>query len=441
MMEWSRLLSRKRLAKPEQPPELPYRNAFEIDIDRITFSTSFRRLSDKQQVHGIGGSDYVRSRLTHSMEAGRVGRSLGTWVGAQIIARYGEDKVPASAFDIGHVVAAAALAHDLGTPCFAHTGEDVVSDWFKESPIGKEILSGLSPQQQNELRHFEGNAQGFRVLTRLQGWRPTGGLQLTCATLGAYSKYPWSAAEGPESARPHPRKYGFLVSERELMEEVAEEIGLIRRGPDVWARHPLAYLVEAADDACYRVVDVEDAVKMRMLTFAEGEDLLEPMVEEFGSAEYKAIEDEDRKLIYLRARAIDKLVKDAAGMFLDKLSDLMEGKPCPALLNMTGNDEALREIEAISYSRIYRGQQRCETDLVAARTVTTLLDAYGEALLVREAAGPGADLPRRHVSLLETMPSIRTMPYDRAAWIRELMDYLAGMTDRFAIRQAQLIAG
>lgn len=440
MMKWKDLLSRKRLAKTEPAEELPYRSAFEIDIDRITFSTSFRRLADKQQVHGIGGSDYVRSRLTHSMEAARVGRSLGTWVGARIIARFGEHAVPATPFDIGHVVAAAALAHDLGTPCFAHTGEDIVSDWFQGSGVGRRIAEGLSPQQRWEMENFEGNAQGFRVLTRLQGWRARGGLQLTAATLGAYSKYPWSAPDSAAATRPHRRKYGYFASERELFQEMAEEIGLIPQGPEIWCRHPLAYLVEAADDACYRVVDIEDAVKMRMLSFTDAEDLLAPLVD-IERADYDQIDDEGRKLIYLRARAIDRLVNDAAAMFLERLDEVLEGKPCPPLLHTTERATALKAIESISYSRIYRGQQRCETDIIAARTITTLLDAFGEALLARETAGPKGEIPRRFASLLETMPDIRRMPYDRAEWVRVLIDYIAGMTDRFAIRQAQLIAG
>lgn len=440
MMRWQQLLSRRRLAKPDLAPEQPYRSAYEIDIDRITFSTSFRRLSDKQQVHGIGGSDYVRSRLTHSMEAARVGRSLGSWAGAEIIARYGQDAVPGSAADIGNIVAAAALAHDLGTPCFAHTGEDVISDWFTDTALGREILSGLDGQQASELSNFEGNAQGFRVLTRLQGWRAQGGLQLTAATLGAYSKYPWSAPAFAGEERPHKRKYGFLGSETDLMAEVADELGLIPIGRDAWCRHPLAYLVEAADDACYSVVDIEDAVKMRMLSFTEAEDLLEPLID-WDRPEYESIEDEDRRLIWLRARAIDRLVNDARATFLDRLPDIMEGKPVGPLLKMIERKDALQDISDVSYTQIYRGYQRCETDIVAARTVTILLDAYGEALLAREKAGPDRDLPRRYASLLETVPGIRQMPFDRSGWTRTLLDYIAGMTDRFAIRQAQLIAG
>jgi dGTPase len=440
MMRWKTLLSRQRLAKGATDQELPYRSAFEIDIDRITFSTSFRRLADKQQVHGIGGSDYVRSRLTHSMEAARVGRSLGTWAGREILSRFGgEEAVGATPFDIGHVVAAAALAHDLGTPCFAHTGEDIVSDWFKDSAVGQRVLEGLPAQEVCELRNFEGNAQGFRVLTRLQGWRSVGGLQLSVATLGAYSKYPWSAGDGTV-ARPHPRKYGFFASEQTLFAEMADAVGLIRQGPDSWCRHPLAYLVEAADDACYRVVDIEDAVKMRMLSFRDAEELLRPLVE-MDADEFAGIEDEDRRLIYLRARAIDRLVHDAARMFIERLPTLMLGERCPPLLHLTERAGALKDIENISFSRIYRGQQRCETDIIAARTIATLLDAYGEALLAREELGTERGLPRRHASLLETMPGIRKMPLDRAGWVRVLVDYIAGMTDRFAIRQAQMIAG
>ncbi|HYC04685.1 MAG TPA: dNTP triphosphohydrolase [Azospirillaceae bacterium] len=437
-MDWNRLLSRKRLAKPGGGDELPYRSAFEIDIDRITFSTSFRRLADKQQVHGIGGSDYVRSRLTHSMEAARVGRSLGTWVGRTIVEQ--NPTINATPFDIGHVVAAAALAHDLGTPCFAHTGEDIISDWFRGSEIGQRILEGLPEQQRHELMNFEGNAQGFRVLTRLQGWRATGGLQLTAATLATYTKYPWTAPAHAGDTRPHARKYSFFSSERELFAEVAAETGLEKQGEECWQRHPLAYLVEAADDACYRVVDIEDACKMRMVSFKEAEELLAHCVE-IDQGEYGTIDDEDRKLIYLRARAIDQLVRDAAEQFRDHLPDLMEGKRCPPLLNMSERAKALKAIERVSYEQIYRGQQRCETDIIAARTITTLLDAYGEALLERERLGPGGTLPRRSASLLETMQGARKLTFERVEWARSLLDYVAGMTDRFALRQAQLIAG
>lgn len=439
MMNWNRLLSRKRLAKAGMDAELPYRSAFEIDIDRITFTTSFRRLADKQQVHGIGGSDYVRSRLTHSMEVGRVGRSLGMWVGPRILERAGYP-VDATAADIGHVVAAAALAHDLGTPCFAHTGEDVISDWFRGSAIGQRVLDGLPPQMRAELCQFEANAQGFRVVARLQGWRAQGGLQLTAATLGACAKYPWSVPIPGGAPRPNKRKYGFFASEAAEFAQVADEVGLVRKADEVWCRHPLAYLVEAADDACYHVVDIEDAAKMRMLTFREAEELLAPLID-MDEAEYRAIGDEDRQLIYLRARAIDRLVRDAAELFLHHLDALMAGDPCAPLLSLSPRAAALRAIEKLSVERIYRGHQRCETDIIASRTLTTLLDALCEAFLEREQAGPGGRLSRRLSALVETMPGGSALPLERERWVRALLDYLAGMTDRYAIRQAQLIAG
>ena len=439
-MEWAKLLSRRRLAKAGPPAEQPHRNAFEVDIDRITFSTSFRRLADKQQVHGIGGSDYVRSRLTHSMEAARVGRSLGTKVGQVLVDRAGGKGFAASAADIGHIVAAACLAHDLGTPCFAHTGEDIISDWFSRSDLGRAIAGGLSSQERHELEHFEGNAQGFRTIACLQGWRPSGGLQLTAATLATYSKYPWAAPAEAGESRPHVRKYGFFSSEFELFSEMTSEAGLLPAGRAAWCRHPLAYLVEAADDACYHVVDIEDAVKMRMIGFREGEELLARLFR-LDRAEYEAIEDEDRKLIYLRAQAIDALAGIASDAFLAHLPDLMAGKKTPPLLSLSDAAAPLADIEEVSHDRIYRGQQRCETDIVAARTIAALLDAYGAALLERERLGPEGRLARGDASLLETFPGHRRIPFERAGWVRVLVDYIAGMTDRFAIRQAQLIAG
>lgn len=250
---------------------------------------------------------------------------------------------------------------------------------------------------------------------------------------------------GGDLKRPHKRKYGFFASEQDVFAEVAAEAGLVEKGPGAWCRHPLAYLVEAADDACYHVVDIEDAAKMRMLSFEHAEDLLLAFFRDDTSkdwaADYKTLEDEDRKLIFLRAQAIDRLVRDAAEIFLERLPDLMAGEFCKPLLTLSARAPALRKIEQVSHERIYRGHQRCETDIIAARTITTLLDAYGEALLDREALGPHTKLPRRWASLLETVPESRQLPYDRAGWVQGLLDYVAGMTDRFAIRQAQLIAG
>lgn len=441
MMDWNRLLSRKRLGKPPGDPRLPHRSAFEIDSDRITFSTSFRRLQDKQQVYGIAGSDYVRSRLTHSLEVSRVGRSLGAWVGREVLRRERRE-IDATPFDFGQVVAAAALAHDLGTPCFAHSGEDIISDWFVHSDLGREIAASLPPEARAEASRFEGNAQGFRVLARLQGWRARGGLQLTVATLGAYSKYPWrlnpQATGNPRAAR---GKYGFFASEQDLFEEVARETGLpaVEEGRE-WSRHPLAYLVEAADDICYRIVDIEDAVKMNLLKFDEAEGLLAPLAEPI-RGEYDPIEDTDRKLIYLRARAIDRLVSDAAEAFLDNYDPILRGEMVDDLIAFSPCRDDLRAIEEVSRARIYNHERRYESDIIAGRAIWQLLDHYARALMEREAAGPGDRLSRKARGLIECMPDARRIPRDREGWVRALLDYVAGMTDRFAMRQAELVGG
>ncbi len=441
MMDWNRLLSRKRLAKPPGDPRLPHRSPFEIDADRITFSTSFRRLQDKQQVYGIGGSDYVRSRLTHSLEVSRVARSLGAWVGREVLARGGAAAIDATPFDFGQVAAAAALAHDLGTPCFAHSGEDIISEWFRHSDLGRDIAASLPPEARAEASRFEGNAQGFRVLARLQGWRAQGGLQLTVATLAAYTKYPWRLAAGNANPRAARGKYGIFASEEALFAEVAAEAGLIpvRAGLE-WCRHPLAYLVEAADDICYRIVDIEDAVKMNLLKFDEAEELLAPLAEPI-AAEYAPIEDTGRKLIYLRARAIDRLVSDAAAAFLDHHDAIMAGAYVDDLIAFSAQRDGLRRIEEVSQSRIYNHERRYETDIIAGRAIWTLLDHYGRALIEREAVGAGGRLSRRARSLIECMPDPGRIPYDREGWVRALLDYVAGMTDRFAMRQADLVGG
>ena len=289
-MDWNRLLSRIRPGLSRPHPDSEARTDFQRDFDRIVFSSAFRRLQDKTQVFPLSQSDYVRTRLTHSLEVSSVGRSLGTMVGDRVIRRH--DLKGVYPQDFGAVVAAACLAHDIGNPPFGHAGEDAIRLWFAASATGQAVLETLSEPQRQDFLRFEGNAQGFRIITRLQSPDNRGGMQLTCALLGAFTKYPraaWLSVPSPLGVAF--RKFGFYQDDRDLFAEVAGHLGLDEVAPGAWRRHPLAWLVEAADDICYRIIDVEDAFRLQQLRFEDVRDLLLPLT---GSAEQA-----ERKMAHL----------------------------------------------------------------------------------------------------------------------------------------------
>jgi dGTPase len=269
-MNWQHLLSSKRINQKSDTGSAASRSAFEQDYDRIIFSHPFRRLQDKTQVHPLPEEDFVHTRLTHSLEVSSVGRSLGKRVGEVIIQRHPELQQQFSLFDFGAIVAAASLAHDLGNPPFGHAGEDAISDFFKEHAYGKTWASAVKPAEWEDLIRFEGNAQGFRILNNEQY-----GLKLTFATLGAFTKYPCPALfPERDKKKKSQKKFGFFQSEAEEFEAIAQELGLIRDRGFSYSRHPLAFLVEAADDICYSIIDLEDGCRLRLLSFDETVDLL-----------------------------------------------------------------------------------------------------------------------------------------------------------------------
>ncbi|MET0093950.1 MAG: dGTP triphosphohydrolase, partial [Sedimenticola sp.] len=278
-MQWSKLLSRKRIGSSQEPGTSTVRTDFQRDFDRIVFSSAFRRMQDKTQVFPLSRVDYIRTRLTHSLEASSIGRSLGTLVGEQIIQRHGLAQNEAS--DFGDICAAACLAHDIGNPPFGHSGEDAIRHWAHTGKYGEPRVGVLKDSEKEDFLSFEGNAQGFRILTRLQNPDNPGGLQLTCATLAAFTKYPRESFLGGSNFNGvSAKKQGFVVEDRERFTEVANEVGLIRRDPSraIWHRHPLAFLVEAADDISYRVIDIEDGFRLGYFTLDEVMDLFWPMI-------------------------------------------------------------------------------------------------------------------------------------------------------------------
>ena len=446
MMRWQDLLSTKRLGRSEPRQADDHRSPYEIDVDRFVFCSAFRRLQSKMQVHGpsLGSDqpgDFVRNRLTHSLEASRVGRSLGQLAGRFLVERRLVERV--SAADVGHIVSGAAIAHDIGQTPFSHEAEQAISAWWASSLLGQQILDGLPPEFACELTRFDGNAFGFRLLTRLEGWQPNGGLQLTCAMLGAFSKYPWSGGL-PPGERPHPMKYGIFSSELALFREVAQALGLIEQASGHWCRHPLAYLTEAADDICYLIVDIEDAVQVGALSFAEGEGLLAPLAD-IEPAEYQTLQGVERRLTYLRARAISTLIADTIKVWRDMHDRMLAGESVVPLLDQSSHRVQTDLIAAVSRRRIYRGDGRAETVLIANKTLTVLLDSFASVLLRREAAAQDSELSIHDQAVLSVLTRDRKedppLSRERAGWVREMMDHIAALTDVAALREARLLTG
>ncbi len=433
-MDWRRLMSPRRLTGEAGRAETyeEVRSPFQKDADRVIYSAAFRRLQDKTQVYPFPGSDFVRTRLTHSLEVASVGRSLGTYIGRHVLARHGPLE-PAgyrlSQEDFGEAVAAACLAHDIGNPPFGHAGEDAIRHWFRNE--GAAALEGVTPAERLDLENFEGNAQGFRILTRLQAWRERGGLRLSVATLGAFSKYP-NAAAGQ-------RKFGFFQDDAETFAAVADALGLAPRGDATaaWCRHPLAFLAEAADDICYNVVDLEDGAKAGKIKFNEAEELLRAVS---GSElpHYHDLNEEMDRLGYLRAKSIGALVEDAKQVFLDNEADILDGRIEGGLLDRVPSRATLEQIGVLCDERLFNDPAKLESELGGFEVVRGLMQIFGEALMAYQARGR-EHLPPRYRRLLRILPEAPAAShYGR---LLRLTDYVSGMTDRFAVGRFRRLKG
>ncbi|OUR78839.1 hypothetical protein A9Q83_06465 [Alphaproteobacteria bacterium 46_93_T64] len=442
MMDWNKLLSTKRFGQQSAEPISSSRSPFHKDQDRVVFSSAFRRLQDKTQVHSMTESDYVRTRLTHSMEVASVGRSLGANAGQMIMDRHLKSS-DFSAAEFGHIVSAACLAHDIGNPPFGHFGEDTIRHWFKTGPMENNLLTSLSQSQQMDFLNFEGNAQGFRVLTKLQNWRNNGGLRLTYATLGTFMKYPrTSVTTHPIDGDQAGKKYGIMQSEIDQFQEVATELGLVQRNHEnYWCRHPLAYLVEAADDICYSVVDIEDGVKLGRLAFAETEDL---MLRILGKTplRYSEFTENSEKISYLRAKCIGKLIGEVSIIFADYEREILEGTYKGDLLHHSINAPIFAEIETLCRQHIFNHQERIQAELRGSEILTTMLDVFFTANQewenYRQDGIPPSPRSRVVMNLFPRAVEQHKSLYD---WLLDITDFVSGMTDSFAVRQFQDLKG
>lgn len=432
-MNWESLINGKRLRRTIEEHD-DGRSPFQKDIDRIVFSAAFRRLANKTQVHPLAENDHIHNRLTHSVETASVGRSLGTIVGTSLRSELESHEI--SRDDFGYVVQAACLAHDIGNPPFGHAGEQAIGSWFKEKFDSRFIPDNqLTKQQKTDLEQFEGNAQGFRILTQHENHKWDGGLQLTFATLGTFTKYPRPSVckDADDDSYVGAKKFGFFSAEKEYFKEVAEILDLPPRtiGGDYWTRHPLAFLVEAADDICYNIVDVEDAYTLGDLQFSTAEKLLGPLAREISYGEDM---EEREKVAYLRALAIGGTVKELASVFIKNKIQLMNGEFSNSLISASNVESEFREIEKVAKTRIYTTRTKTILELAGHKIIHGLLDEFIKVVFDLREHNWDVEKVSAHTDKLirytEANFSRVDSLYDGLLYIT---DYVSGMTDRFAL--------
>lgn len=431
MMKWDRLICEKRFGLEDYDgTKRGFRSDFQRDYDRLVFSSPFRRLQNKTQVFPLPGSIFVHNRLTHSMEVACVGRSLANEVSSMLREKYASEPWQHKLDAIDEIVAAACLAHDLGNPPFGHSGEKAISTFFSEG-AGKELENELTPQQWSDLIQFEGNANAFRLLThQFKGRRP-GGFAMTYSTLASIVKYPYESSLAVKA-----NKFGFFNSERDAFVKVAKEVGLIsipgENGEVRYTRHPLVYLVEAADDICYEVMDIEDAHKLRILTTEEVIDLLTGFFDEerkehmFRAMEF--VDDPNEKVSYMRSCVIGTLVHQCALAFVEHEEEILSGEFKGSLLDHISPLEKNGYIRCseLSWEKIYRAGDVVDIELAGNQIITFLMEKLIHAVR----------FPQLNYStlLLSKVPQ----QYDINAptlfgKIQAVLDHISGMTDVYAL--------
>jgi dGTPase len=440
MMDWQKLISNKRLGQEYRHTERhDDRTEFKRDYDRLIFSAPFRRLQNKTQVFPLPGSIFVHNRLTHSLEVASVGMSLGNDIAQHIIKKRPELKD--TMFEqIGQIVSTACLAHDLGNPPFGHSGEKAIQTFFTEG-------SGLSLKQQvssafwDDITHFEGNANAFRLLThQFKGRRP-GGFVMTYSTLASIVKYPYaSSAAGTKG------KFGFFQSEQPYFQRIADEMGLLRRSnegePLQYVRHPLVYLVEAADDICYEIMDIEDAHKLKILSYPETEELFlgffdkETQQKLLQRISDENLQDPNEKVVYLRACVIGKLENECVNTFLNNEEKILAGTFEGSLIKHINQQQrdAYKRCSQLSVERIYRSRPVLDVELSGYKIMATLMEQMTEAVM-----HPDRFYSKQLIDRVSTQYDINAQELETR--LMAVIDYIAGMTDVYALDVYQKING
>jgi len=445
-MQWEQLLSLRRQGDTNKRLRIEQdetRLGFEVDYDRVIFSSAFRSLQDKTQVIPLSKTSFVHTRLTHSLEVSVVGRSLGRIVGKSIVEKHPQlQTMQGYNFnDFGAIVAAASLAHDIGNPPFGHSGEKAIGSYFSDGN-GARFRSKLTEKEYQDLIDFEGNANGFKILTETKNG-VSGGLRLSYATLGAFMKYPKESL--PKKPTPHiaDKKFGVFQTEKDFFTEVAQELGLLKRGSgeDVsFCRHPLAYLVEAADDICYTIIDFEDGINLGLI---EEEFALEYLINlvknSINTEKYSGLKRASDRLAYLRSLAINTLIAEAASIFIENEEAILEGNFSEALLDKSKYAAQINDIIKISIEKVYQSTEVIDKEIAGYNILSTLLENFTTAFENKSAA------TSRHYDrlLLKNVENERVYNKNTSvySYLMESCDYISRLTDGNALQIFQKIKG
>jgi dGTPase len=376
-MNWESLLSTKRYNQQIPQQTGIDRSAFEKDFDRIVFSTAFRKLQDKTQVIPFPITDFVHSRLTHSLEVSCVGRSLGKMVGQRIMDTNPELlKLGYDASAIGSLVASSSLAHDIGNPAFGHSGENAFRSFFLGKK-GCQFENQLSKNQWQDFIRYEGNANGFRILTNLN---QAGGLRLTAATLAAFTKYPTNAIP-TENPLPHHKKFGYFDAEKEVFQNIASETKLLKTDHG-YSRHPLAYLMEAADDICYSIIDFEDGLRLGLIDMNTAYELFKQLIgEQLNLTKLKKLHSKEEQAGLMRALAINKLTTEAAEIFLDNELSILQGTYHNSIIKSSTSIQIIKDIKKISIDKVYQSDKVVMIEAAGFEVIEGLLEIFIDATL------------------------------------------------------------
>ena len=439
-MNWQQLISNKRLGQEVRHPERhDDRSEFKRDYDRLIFSAPFRRMQNKTQVFPLPGSIFVHNRLTHSLEVASVGMSLGNDV-ARVLKQHHPELAGTLVEEIGTIVSTACLAHDMGNPPFGHSGEKAIQAYFREGG-GQALQERISNEFWNDLTHFEGNANTFRLLTHRFHGRREGGFVMTYSTLASIVKYPHSSLCAGKKG-----KFGFFCFEEEYFRRIADELGMIRLSADGeplrYARHPLVYLVEAADDICYEIMDIEDAHKLRILSFDETMKLLLGFFDEAHRQKImqritdEGITDNNEKVVYMRACAIGLLESECARTFVENEQAILDGEFVGSLIDHVSPlvRDAYKHCTNVSFERIYNSKPVLDVELSGYKIMETLMETLTEAAVSPEKFH-SEQLRKRFSNQYDINSN------DFETRIMAVIDFISGMTDIFALDIYQKIQG
>lgn len=440
-MDWNDLLNTTRLMSPDYP-EQPGRPAYMQDLDRITFSAPFRRLANKTQVHPLYDNDHVHHRLIHSVEVASVGRSLGMGVGQWLVDEKRLNE--AGREKLSGIVQAACLAHDIGNPPFGHSGEAAIGSWFAERferPTG--IIAELADEHRQEFKAFEGNAQGFRILVRNEMYVNEGGMRLSLGVLGAFTKYPATAnvsAHRPESYCGL-KKYGLFDNDLPIFADIAKALGLPQmtsaHGP-WWRRHPLVFLMEAADDICYNIMDLEDAFISSDVSFEQTKTLLADLF--LTPNRERSYKSKSAEIAALRAMAIRSAIEACVEAFKDNYEALMTGRFSGSLIEISSKAGEFAKIKTLARERIFKAARKTELEVFGRNVIYKVLD--GLIPLFDDFCRAGwreEALSGYHQQLARAISldlSHLSNAYDA---LHALTDFVSGMTDRYAVKIADML--